>query len=176
MFHRVSDSPPTYERFTPDALRFPADCARVTAFGGRRPSENGVACGPEGGLEARQRNWGSAGATPRKRREVLIQGLPKRSLPVPHYEYERWPGRCSGSPALVRGLVVSKFLRFVARSGFCRDGYSRRLFAAHSPRRRRMRCAPIGRIVGGRFSPWIWKPNRSGSRLRGTECRSSRLI
>jgi hypothetical protein len=32
------------------------------AFGGRRPSEDGGGMRARGGLEARQRNWGSAGA------------------------------------------------------------------------------------------------------------------
>jgi hypothetical protein len=55
------------------------------AFGGRRPSEDGAARGPEGVLKPDSGIGVLLAPTPRKRREVLIQGLPKRYPPISHY-------------------------------------------------------------------------------------------
>jgi len=52
-----------------------------SAFGGHRPSEDGVACGSEGGLEARRRNWGSAGAIAKEAEGGPDSGPPETLFP-----------------------------------------------------------------------------------------------
>jgi hypothetical protein len=77
------------------------------AFGGRRPSEDGVACGPEGGLEARQWNWGSAGAIAQEAEGGPDSGPPETLSQSRSIDKNEVPATAGVVPSLLSSCFVS---------------------------------------------------------------------